>query len=95
MPVCDCKSSSVPSASPRVKMMCRKIPHIVHSSLYEGHEVIFVSGHEHYARHTVGSGALGFLVKPIDMDELISLIKSAEASLIFAIISRHCGCFPA
>ncbi|MEP7220304.1 MAG: LytTR family DNA-binding domain-containing protein [Bacteroidota bacterium] len=44
-------------------------------------EVIFTTAHSHYAIKAIKSGALDYLMKPIDRDDLVSAVERAQKKL--------------
>jgi two-component system LytT family response regulator len=43
-----------------------------------GYETIFITAYEHYAIKAFKTNAIDYLLKPVDVDELINAIKNAE-----------------
>lgn len=49
-----------------------------------GYETIFVTAYEHYAIKAFKASAIDYLLKPIDVDELMHAVKNAEKRISFS-----------
>ena len=43
-----------------------------------GYETIFITAYEHYAIKAFKTNAIDYLLKPVDVDELVNAVKNAE-----------------
>jgi two-component system LytT family response regulator len=51
---------------------------VIQSTREIGYETIFITAYEHYAVKAFKTNAIDYLLKPIDVDELINAVKNAE-----------------
>jgi two-component system LytT family response regulator len=51
---------------------------VIQSTREINYETIFITAYEHYAVKAFKTNAIDYLLKPIDVDELINAVKSAE-----------------
>lgn len=51
---------------------------VIQSTREMGYETIFITAYEHYAIKAFKTNAIDYLLKPIDVDELVNAVKNAE-----------------
>lgn len=57
-------------------------------------QVVLTTAYENYAREAFNFAVLGYLLKPIDIDELISVVERASQTLFFADDNPDFGLIP-
>lgn len=51
---------------------------VIQNTSEVGHETIFITAYEHYAIKAFKTNAIDYLLKPVDVDELVNAVKNAE-----------------
>ena len=78
--------SLIESLSPNLLFLDVEMPHGTGFDLLKwlpeiNFEVIFVTGFDHYALQAIKYHALDYLLKPIDIDELVEAVKKTEVQI--------------
>lgn len=75
--------SSIQKMKPDLVFMDIEMPtgtgfDVIQNTNEVGYETIFITAYEHYAIKAFKTNAIDYLLKPVDVDELINAVKNAE-----------------
>ena len=79
----ECAISAIQKHKPDLVFMDIEMPtgtgfDVIQNTNEIGYETIFITAYEHYAIKAFKTNAIDYLLKPVDVDELINAVKNAE-----------------